>query len=144
MSIFPQNVKLLIEAHIINTFLKTFQVHQLGNFLLQPTGTHHNIKIQGTDSKAPSIRTVSQGWTTSPGFRHDKGMAQRWMGPLPDCLGSVGQEQKRRRREEGVGEGIKEFLTGRRNLGKAGDVSLNRMVLSFQHTEPVGSASPGV
>lgn len=138
MSVFPQNVKLLIEAHIINTFLKTFQVHQLGNFLLQPTGTHHNIKIQGTDSKAPSIRTVSQGWTTSPGFRHDKGMAQRWMGPLPDCLGSVGQEQKRRRREEGVGEGIKEFLTGRRNLG------LNWMVLSFQHTEPVGSASPGV
>lgn len=71
-------------------------------------------------------------------------MAQRWVGPLPDCLGSVGQEQKRRRREEEVGEGIKEFLTGRRNLGKAGEVSLNRMVLSFQHTEPVGSASPGV
>lgn len=42
----------------------------------------------------------------SPGFRHDKGMAQRWMGPLPDCLGSVGQERKRRRREEGVGEGF--------------------------------------
>lgn len=51
-----------------------------------------------------------------PRFRHDVGVAQRWMGPLRESRGSVGQGDKRRWGGRGWGHSL---LTGRMNPGKS-------------------------